>query len=116
MPINDGSTTPLSGFSGTITGLIQTGVEETNGARKTERVTNESNETAAVVVTGRFKEVAIAATVLTTSTADYKISEAFAYNAVNYRITAAPRVSSPTLTRINLTGRKEASMTYTPPA
>ena len=116
MAINDGTTVPLSGFSGTIVGLIQQTAEETNGARKIERVTGESNETAAVVITGPYKDVSISATVLTTFALALRMSTPFAYNSVNYRTTAKSDSKSPTLSRLNLTGRKEDSMTYTLPA
>jgi hypothetical protein len=114
MPIS-GGLTPLTGFPGTITGITQQSVEETNGARKTERVKNESNETGAVVFTGLFKDVSISGTVLDAYAGALRMSSEFAYNAVNYRATAVSRSKTRTLSRLNLTGRKEASMTYSLP-
>jgi len=112
MAINDGSTTPLTGFPGTIAGVTQESYEESAGARKIERVKNESNETAAVVVTGRHTDLSIVAHLLATYAATYKVSSVIAYNAINYRVTSVSKVKSPTLTRLNLSMRKEASMTY----
>jgi hypothetical protein len=116
MAINDGSTVPLTGFAGTVSGVLQNTVEETNGARKIERVPNESAETAAVVVTGKHKDLTLAATVLSTFAATYRMSSVIAYNGVNYRATAVSRSRTPTLNRLNLSLRKEANMTYTLPA
>jgi hypothetical protein len=114
--INDGTTVPLTGFPGTLTGTTQQTVEMTNGIRKTERVMNESNEAGAVVFTGKHKDVSISGIMLATSAPALRMSVPFAYNSVNYRTTAFNVASTRTLRRFGLTGRKEASMTYTLPA
>lgn len=111
MPIS-GGLTPLTGFPGTITGLNQSSYEETIGARKVERINNESNETGAVVVTGPFVDITIGATVLAASAPAYRMSSTLAYNAVNYRVLNTASTSTRTLRRLNFTARKEGSMTY----
>lgn len=111
--INDGTTVPLTGFPGTITGLIQETVEQTNGMRSTERVKAEDNTTGAVVMTDPFTDYALSAVVLATYAGALRIGSVQSYNSVIHRVTAHSTASTRTLRRINMTLRKEGSMTYT---
>jgi len=110
--INDGTTVPLNGFAGTVTGWIQETVEHVKGMRSTQRVKAEDNTTGAVVMTDPFEDVSISAVSLATDANALRIGSTLTYNAVKHRVTAHSTALTRTLKRINCTIRKEGSMTY----
>jgi DNA transposition AAA+ family ATPase len=115
MAINDGTVTSARGFSGTITGLIQESVEETNGARSITKVKDEANKTAEVVVADPFVEKSVTATVLSTYAGALRLGSVLAYGTgtpVKHLVTAHRTTSTPKFQRIAMTLRKEGSMTY----
>jgi hypothetical protein len=81
--------------------------------RNTERVKAEDNSTAIVVMTDPHTDQSIEAVVLSTYAGTLRIGSTIAYNSVNYRVTGKSTSRTPTMTRLNLTVRKEDSMTYT---
>jgi hypothetical protein len=114
-PINDGTTTPLNGYAGTITGLVQESAEHVAGMRSIERVKAEDNTTGAVVMTDPNTEVTVSAVVLATYAGTLRIGSVQSYNSVVHRVKAHSTASSRTMRRINMTLIKEGSMTYTAP-
>jgi len=97
---------------------VQETVEESSGARSITKVKGEINETAQVVVADPFEEKNVSAVILAALTATYRLGTGVAYgaDAVNYCVTAARRSKSPKFHRIQMTLRKEGSMTYALPA
>jgi hypothetical protein len=110
--INDGTTVPLNGFVGTVTGLIQETAEHVKGMRSVERVKAEDNTTGAVVMTDPFDDVSISAVSLATDANAMRIGSKLAYNSIVHRVTAHSTALTRTLKRLNFTLRKEGSMTY----
>ena len=111
--INDGTTVPLNGYAGTITGLVQDSAEHVKTMRSVERVKAEDNTTGAVVMTDPAEEITLTTTPLATFAGTQRIGSTIAYNSVNYRIKAHSTALSRTLKKINMTLIKEGSMTYT---
>ncbi len=114
MAINDGTTVPVKGFAGTITGLVQSQVEESNGARSITKVKGEDNETAAVLIADPFKELQITGTVLSTLVQAITPGSVATYNAVKYAVQpGATKTLTSKFARLSMTLRKPGSITYT---
>ncbi len=113
MAINDGSTTPVKGFAGTMTGLVQSTVEESAGARSITKVKGEDNETAAVIVADPFEEISITGSVLSTLVQALTPGSVATYNLVKYAVQpGATKTLTSKFARLNMTLRKPGSITY----
>ena len=117
MAINDGTTVPVKGFAGTITGLVQSQVEESNGARSITKVKGEKNETLSVLIADPFEEIQISGTVLSTYSQAVTPGSVAAYNEVNYAVQpGATKTLTSKFARLSVTLRKPGSITYSAPA
>lgn len=113
MAISDGTTASARGFLGTITGLVQETVDQTNGARSITKVKGELNETAEVVIADPFVELGINAVMLASFSSTIRMGTTLTYNSVNYCVQAARKTRTAKFHNLNMTLRKEGSMTYT---
>lgn len=112
MAISDGKTASARGFLGTITGLVQESVDQTNGARSITKVKGELNETAEVIIADPFEELGINAVILSSYASALRMGSTLTYNSVNYCVQAARKTKTQKFHNLNLTLRKEGSMTY----